>query len=55
MAPITHDLHIINAVGAKLSQSQLEQVLESPLVERFIDDLSLPESVEEEARGKRSL
>ena len=46
---ITHDLHIINAVGARLSQSQLEQVLESPLVVRFIDDLSLPDSVEEEA------
>ncbi len=51
---ITHDLHIINAVGAKLTQSQLEQVLESPLVARFIDDLTLPESIEEEAEDNEA-
>ena len=37
---VTHDLHLINAVGARLSQSQLDEVLKSPLVERHIDDLS---------------
>ena len=38
---ITHDLHIINAVGALLSQAQLDEVLTSPLVIRHIDDLSI--------------
>jgi serine protease AprX len=38
---ITHDLPIINAVGALLTPTQLEEVLESPLVERHIDDLSV--------------
>jgi serine protease AprX len=37
---ITHELHIINAVGAKLSPKQLKAVLKSPLVIRYIDDLS---------------
>ncbi len=37
---VTHDLHIINAVGAKLRQKQLEEVLKSPLVTRHIDDLA---------------
>ncbi len=37
---VTHDLHIINAVGAKLDQGQLEAVLKSPLITRHIDDLS---------------
>ena len=37
---VTHDLHIINAVGARLSQKQLKDVLKSPLVTRHIDDLS---------------
>jgi len=37
---VTHDLHIINAVGAKLERSQLTDVLKSPLVTRHIDDLS---------------
>ena len=45
---ITHDLDIINAVGAKLTQKQLDEVLTSSLVDRFIDDLSLPESPDEE-------
>ncbi len=38
---ITHDLHLIGAVGAELTRKQLDQVLLSPLVERHIDDLSL--------------
>lgn len=37
---VTHELHIINAVGAKLSQAQLEEVLRSPAITRHIDDLS---------------
>ena len=37
---VTHDLHIINAVGARLSQKQLKEVLKSPLVTWHIDDLS---------------
>ncbi|MDG1945973.1 MAG: S8 family peptidase [Halioglobus sp.] len=36
---VTHDLHVINAVGAKLSQQQLDSVIKSPLVTRHIDDL----------------
>lgn len=37
---ITHDLHVINAVGAKLRREQLDEVLKSPLVTRHLDDLS---------------
>jgi len=43
---VTHDLHIINAVGAKLSKAQLEEVLKSPLITRHIDDLSSTERPE---------
>lgn len=38
---VTHDLHIIDAVGAELTRDQLERVLESPLVARYFDDLSV--------------
>jgi serine protease AprX len=38
---VTHDLHIIDAVGAELTRGQLEKVLESPQVTRFFDDLSI--------------
>lgn len=38
---VTHDLHIINAVGALLTRAQLDEVLKSPLVIRHIDDLSI--------------
>ncbi|RLA48988.1 MAG: alkaline serine protease [Gammaproteobacteria bacterium] len=44
---ITHDLHIINAVGALLTQAQLDKVLKSPLVTRHIDDLSVSEAPDE--------
>jgi serine protease AprX len=37
---VTHDLHIINAVGAILSPDQLAQVTASPLILRTIDDLA---------------
>jgi subtilisin family serine protease len=40
---ISHDLHIINAVGALLTQAQLDEVLKSPLITRHIDDLSTSE------------
>ncbi|GAB3281546.1 S8 family peptidase [Parahaliea aestuarii] len=38
---VTHNLHIINAVGAMVSREQLDGILQSPLVSRHIDDLSL--------------
>ncbi|MEH6519436.1 MAG: S8 family peptidase [Halioglobus sp.] len=38
---VTHDLHIINAVGAQVSAAQLAKILESPLVERYLDDLAV--------------
>ncbi|MBN7795127.1 S8 family peptidase [Parahaliea mediterranea] len=38
---VTHNLHIINAVGALVSRQQLEAIVDSPLVSRHIDDLSL--------------
>jgi len=44
---VTHELHIINAVGAKLTPAQLGEVLKSPLVTRHIDDLSPMERPEE--------
>lgn len=44
---VTHDLHIIDAVGAKLTPAQLEKVLESPDVTRFFDDLSVEEGPED--------
>lgn len=37
---VTHDLHIIDAVGAKVTRKQLDGILQSPLVTRHIDDLS---------------
>ena len=40
---VTHDLHVINAVGAKLSQQQLDEVLKSPMIFRHIDDLAYTE------------
>jgi serine protease AprX len=48
---VTHDLHIINAVGAMVTRQQLDKILESPQVSRFLDDLSTagePEEPEEE-------
>ncbi len=53
---VTHDLHLIDAVGAKLNRVQLEEVLQSPLVSRYIDDLSdtnRPEDETEESEGCR--
>lgn len=45
---LTHDLHIINAIGAKLTPEQLEIVLESPIISRHIDDLSSTERPEDD-------
>jgi serine protease AprX len=48
---VTHDLHIINAVGAMVTRQQLDKILESPKVSRFLDDLSIagePEDPEED-------
>ena len=44
---VTHDLAVINAVGAKLSPAQLNEVLKSSLISRYIDDLSPTERPEE--------
>jgi hypothetical protein len=44
---ITHELHIIDAVGATVTQEQLDQVLASPLVTRHIDDLLVKEHEED--------
>ena len=38
---ITHDLHIINAVGAEVTPDQLGKIIASPLVARHLDDVSL--------------
>lgn len=37
---ISHSLHIINAVGGMVTQAQLDKILQSPLVNRHLDDLS---------------
>jgi serine protease AprX len=47
---ITHDLHVINAVGAKLTQSQLDRVLKSPLITRHIDDLAATDAPREKPK-----
>lgn len=44
---VTHNLHIINAVGAVLTREQLDGVLLSPLVTRHIDDLALTPTEDE--------
>ncbi len=38
---ITHDLHLIDAVGALLTPEQLKKVVQSPQVMRVFDDLSV--------------
>ena len=38
---ITHNLPIINAIGASVTARQLDQIRESPLILRLIDDLSM--------------
>lgn len=44
---ITHDLPIIDAVGAELTREQLLQVVKSPRVARSFDDLSVAQTPEE--------
>ncbi len=44
---VTHRLDVIDAVGALLTQQQLNATLTSPLVSRFIDDLSIDDTPEE--------
>lgn len=50
---LTHDLPIINAVGAELSREQLDNILATNQVIRFIDDLSISDQppVEEQLSG----
>jgi subtilisin family serine protease len=50
---VTHELHIINAVGAELSRPQLDRAHRSGLVSRTIDDLAVtdpPPPREDETR-----
>lgn len=42
---VTHELPLINAVGAKVDRDQLQQILESSLVTRHLDDLAAPEKL----------
>jgi serine protease AprX len=51
---VTHDLHLINAVGAKLSRAQLNAVLKSPVVSRHIDDLSDTTRPEDDPKNEDS-
>ena len=55
VATVTHDLHIIDAVGALLTREQLDKALESPLISRYLDDLSISEQPEQDnRRGSRA-
>lgn len=45
---VTHDLHLIDAIGAQLTREQLDTVLKSPLVGRHFDDLLVATAPEEE-------
>jgi serine protease AprX len=45
---ITHYLPIINGVGALVSQPALDEILKSPLVDRYLDDLSIADDPESE-------
>lgn len=49
---VTHELHIIDAVGAWLTPQQLKQVIESPLVSRYYDDLANPPPEQGDAQEK---
>jgi serine protease AprX len=51
---VTHDLRIINAVGALITRAQLDDILESPLVSRYIDDLSISEEPEHPVEGDKA-
>ncbi|MFC1579184.1 S8 family peptidase [Pseudomonadota bacterium] len=51
---VSHELHIIDAVGAELSPRQLERVIESPLVSRYYDDLSTSPPVDNDPQDKIS-
>jgi hypothetical protein len=44
---VSHVLHIIDAVGANVTRAQLDTLITSPLVHRYIDDLALGDPVEE--------
>jgi len=47
---ITHSLHIIDAVGAKVTRAQLDKILASPLVNRHLDDLSTSDETDQDKR-----
>ncbi|MEM9255549.1 MAG: S8 family peptidase [Pseudomonadota bacterium] len=56
---VTHHLPIIQAVGARMTTAQLDEVLQSPVVTRHIDDLGsedpAPEEEEEACRVRGHL
>ncbi|MFK8050512.1 MAG: hypothetical protein AB8B81_18970, partial [Halioglobus sp.] len=41
---VTHHLPIIDAVGANISRENLDEVIKSPLVDRYLDDLSVSDA-----------
>jgi len=45
---VTHDLHIVDAVGAEMTRQQLNKVLESKQVLRYFDDLAVKDEPEEQ-------
>ncbi|MEM6584080.1 MAG: S8 family peptidase [Pseudomonadota bacterium] len=49
---VTHKLHIIDAVGARLNQQQLDAIAESLIVHRIEDDISEQVSEEDEFVGE---
>ncbi len=51
---ITHHLPAIRAVGAKLSREQLDAILESGSVERYIDDLAMEDQPEAPQQNPKS-
>jgi subtilisin family serine protease len=48
---VTHYLPIINAVGALMTRQQLNAALESPLVGRYLDDLSIEEKPDDDTNS----
>ncbi|MEM1156185.1 MAG: S8 family peptidase, partial [Pseudomonadota bacterium] len=49
---VTHKLHIIDAVGARLNPQQLDAIAESPIVERIEDNISEQVGEEDEINGE---
>ncbi|TGD74124.1 alkaline serine protease [Mangrovimicrobium sediminis] len=52
---LTHQLPVIRAVGARLTRDQLEQILASDQVQRYIDDLALEDQPGQETPAEAPL